>query len=302
MARTSKLVAAAALSLLPACGIPTEEYDARVAELRKAEERVKVCTDEIAAEKARVAEAATGIETVQGQVRDLQKVAITDDQRAIIERAAAEAAKTKDGETARKAERDRVAKVFQTEIDAGLFTVEDRRGVIRLVLPEGSVFGPSTAFYGPPGQKLPIPVIGPTGTKVLEAVARGIKSMPPRRYLIAGYMDRGTAGNPKADLYTSLDRSHKVLDHLAVKLTVPFEQLAAVGWGSADPIADDATDARVKNRRIEIELLGPFPASTLNAAAPKPATPATPTGTATAPAPKPETPPTAPVTSDDPGL
>jgi len=47
-----------------------------------------------------------------------------------------------------------------------------------------------------------------------------------------------------------------VVDYLKNDLFIGEAQLSAVGYGEADPIADNGTpEGRAKNRRVELQLL-----------------------------------------------
>lgn len=70
---------------------------------------------------------------------------------------------------------------------------------------------------------------------------------------ISGYTD--SFGNDEANLRLSQRRSDQVKQFLVDILGVDVDRIEAVGYGEANPIADNATSTgRAKNRRVEFEL------------------------------------------------
>src|SRR5437762_2663222 len=120
MTETTPLIALAALALLPACGVPTEEYDARTAELRKAEDRATRCDTQIKQEETRVAEVQSGLDEMKAQVRDLQGRALSEADKSTWQRLQADAARAKQDATERKAERETLTRNLKDELEGGM--------------------------------------------------------------------------------------------------------------------------------------------------------------------------------------
>ena len=259
MRKTKTLLAATSIAAFSGalsgsgCGIPMEEYDARVSELRKAEDRLKGCGESVQKEQQRNSETTQGLEELRGQIRLLQGQRSSGEEKAALQKAQAEAAREKQAEADRKADHETLARNLKEELEAGVVVLEIRKGVLRMVIPEEALFSSGSSSLGPPGKK------------VLDAVAREVKLMPPRQLLVAAYVDRGPKSKPKEDLSLTVDRAKKVSEYL-VKQGVEPERLAAAGFGEAEPIADNGNeDARSKNRRLEVELLGPVTLSSPSA-------------------------------------
>ena len=282
------------------CGITTEEYDARVAELRVANERYKQCDDTVRGAHTGLNEALHGVDELTTKVSELQAERVnlgidTEDGRVALRRSMEGVARERQSGAARAALKAQLMQRLRDELEAGVVWLDERFGTIRVAIPEEVLFATGSSALGPPGKK------------VLDAVAREIKSVPARRLLVAGYKD--ARPNPKpdkqvADLLLTTDRAKHVAEYLA-KQGVDAGRLAAVGLGGLDPIADNATDeGQTRNRRIEIQLF--------DAVAPASASPrkvdAAPGRTTPAPAPPPPfVAPRAPVAPppsaiDDPGL
>ena len=282
MRKTKTLVAAAFTTAISTvggvgCGIPLEEYDARVADLRKAEDRTKQCEGSIKQEQQKNLETTQGLEELRGQIRQMQGSRATDDDKAVLQRARMESQKSQQAQAERKSDKESLSRSLKDEVEAGVVVLDERKEIVRLVIPEEALFSSGSSSLGPPGKK------------VLDSVARELKAMPPRQVLVAAFVDRGPKSKPKDDLTLTLDRAKRVTDYL-VKQGVEAERIAAAGFGAADAIADNANEeARTRNRRVEIELLGAVtlasPASSAPVADKKPSEPA-PVARPAAPAPR----------------
>jgi OOP family OmpA-OmpF porin len=104
------------------------------------------------------------------------------------------------------------------------------------------------------------------GAPVIEAIAEILRSCPDLRLRIAGYTD--AQGREESNLELSQSRAGAVLDALRAE-RVPVAGFEAQGFGEADPIASNETEAgREANRRIEFTLIGAEPAVAAAGAAP----------------------------------
>lgn len=87
----------------------------------------------------------------------------------------------------------------------------------------------------------------------LDAVAQAMQAIPSARWEIGGYTS--DMGNPARNQLLSRRRALTVRTYL-VRQGVPAIRLAAVGYGSQNPVASNATAAgRRQNMRVEIKRL-----------------------------------------------
>jgi outer membrane protein OmpA-like peptidoglycan-associated protein len=93
-------------------------------------------------------------------------------------------------------------------------------------------------------------VLTPVSQKKLDQVATVVNKAPQVKIEVAGYTDN--VGDGKRNLNLSIDRAEAVVKYLTGK-GVATAQLTAKGYGSDNPVADNATpEGRQKNRRIEL--------------------------------------------------
>src|SRR2546421_261299 len=154
MNTTNSLMAAAALSFLAACGVPTEEYDARTAELRKAEDKAGRCDSQIKQEETKISELQSGLDEMKGQVRDLQKGQLSDADKASFQRLQRDAARARDEATERKAERESLTRSLKEELEGGMVWLDERKGISRVVIPEEVLFSPTGSATSEAGKKV----------------------------------------------------------------------------------------------------------------------------------------------------
>ena len=89
---------------------------------------------------------------------------------------------------------------------------------------------------------------------IMDDIAEVLRLCGDLRLRISGYTD--SQGREETNLRLSQQRAESVLDALRLR-RVPVGKFEAVGFGEADPIADNATEAgRETNRRIEFALIG----------------------------------------------
>jgi len=95
--------------------------------------------------------------------------------------------------------------------------------------------------------------IAGAGSAILDDIAEILQRCPDKRIEIAGYTD--SQGSEDGNQRLSQQRADAVLDGLRVR-RVPVSGFRAVGYGEANPIADNETaDGREANRRIEFSLI-----------------------------------------------
>jgi OOP family OmpA-OmpF porin len=90
---------------------------------------------------------------------------------------------------------------------------------------------------------------------VIAAIADVLRTCPGADFEIGGHTD--SQGSPEANQRLSEARAEAVLAALRAE-DLPMVRLTARGFGSDDPVADNATEAgRAENRRIEFTLVAP---------------------------------------------
>lgn len=161
------------------------------------------------------------------------------------------------------AEFEELMRQFQRMIDSGRLKVTFRRGRMIVELPARVLFPSGSAE------------LTEEGSKSLGEVAKILRTMRDRRYIVAGHTDNVPVANG-SNWDLSSARAVKVTVQLIAGGLRP-EQLVAAGYSEYDPIARNTSEAgKQQNRRIEIILeprLMPLPG--LEHAVPK-AAPATP--------------------------
>jgi chemotaxis protein MotB len=158
---------------------------------------------------------------------------------------------------------------FKRMIDSGRLEVSFRRGRMIVELPAQVLFPSGSAE------------LTGDGGKALAEVAKILRTMRSRRYIVAGHTDNIPVATSqfRSNWELSTARAVEVTNAL-VRGGLRPEQLVAAGYSEYDPVARNATEkGRQKNRRIEIILeprLAPMPGLE------KPAKPAAPAKTAKA--------------------
>ena len=90
--------------------------------------------------------------------------------------------------------------------------------------------------------------------KILDHLAIKLRQVGDVKYEVAGYTD--SSGNSASNLKLSQLRAEAIVDYLVKFRGVDAAKLSAVGYGDANPIADNATpEGRTLNRRVELNLL-----------------------------------------------
>ncbi|MCF2871183.1 OmpA family protein [Octadecabacter sp. G9-8] len=139
-----------------------------------------------------------------------------------------------------------VSVTYVEELDpiASLPTEEEcLAGIIAVTEARKITFDPSSAN------------IAGAGAAILDDIAEILQRCPDKRIEIAGYTD--SQGSEGGNQRLSQQRADAVLDGLRVR-RVPVANFRAVGYGEANPIADNETaEGREANRRIEFTLITP---------------------------------------------
>lgn len=93
-----------------------------------------------------------------------------------------------------------------------------------------------------------------TSKKILDRLASKLRQVSEVKYEVAGYTD--SSGDSAKNQTLSQRRAEAVVNYLVNHHGVDAAKLSAVGYGDANPIADNATPAgRTLNRRVELNLL-----------------------------------------------
>lgn len=87
---------------------------------------------------------------------------------------------------------------------------------------------------------------------ILDQIAVALQECPESNVEVAGYTD--SSGSEAANLRVSQQRAEAAVDYLVGK-GVDRARLTAVGYGQAEPIADNTTpEGRAVNRRLEFKI------------------------------------------------
>jgi outer membrane protein OmpA-like peptidoglycan-associated protein len=220
--------------------------DARIVTLRKqAEERQQEAQNAKLAAQQQAAQSQQQAEAANAQAANAQAQA----DNAAAAQAAAEAAKAKaDAEAANartqanEAQQEAAAtrEKLRAQLNSVLATTESARG---LIVNMGDVLF-NTAQY----------TLKPPAQIALAKVATILQLYPGLRVQVEGYTDSvgGDAYNQKL----SENRANAVHDFL-IQNGVPAANVTAVGYGKADPVADNNTAAgRTLNRRVNLVVSG----------------------------------------------
>lgn len=87
---------------------------------------------------------------------------------------------------------------------------------------------------------------------ILNQAADLLKQLPQTKLLVKGFTDN--IGQPEANKLLSQKRAQSVVNYF-IQQGVDKSQFTAIGFGEANPVADNTTkEGQFKNRRIEFEL------------------------------------------------
>lgn len=150
------------------------------------------------------------------------------------------------------AEFQQLTRQFKRMIDSGRLKVTFRRGRMIVELPAQVLFPSGSAD------------LTDEGSKSLDEVAKILRVMHDRRFIVAGHTDNVPVANERfaSNWELSSARAVKVTAQL-IRGGLRPEQLVAAGHSEYDPVARNVNEVgRQKNRRIEIILeprLSPLP-------------------------------------------
>jgi OOP family OmpA-OmpF porin len=105
---------------------------------------------------------------------------------------------------------------------------------------QGVNFGPNNAR------------LTPAAKKVLDSIAVDLKNFPQIKIQVKAHTD--SKGSPGFNLWLSNSRAQAVIAYLG-KQGIDSARMIPIGFGEADPLADNATEeGRATNRRVELKV------------------------------------------------
>jgi chemotaxis protein MotB len=252
------LVLAAFTSLaLLGCGIPEEQHQATLDELKKVKAEMaadqKSCS-EAKAELDKKNKGLFGENTVMkarlvalGQ--DLSKLkttagAMVEDISA-KEKQIAELLKQQEAQKKRAAMFKDLLNKFKSMIDSGQLKVEVRKGRMIVKMSDKILFDPGKDD------------LKKEGKAALEAVTKILVGIQGRAFQVAGHTDNMPIKSKKFRSNWELSTSRAVnVTRFMIENGMDAPRLSAAGYGEFDPIGDNATpEGKQQNRRIEITLM-----------------------------------------------
>jgi chemotaxis protein MotB len=133
---------------------------------------------------------------------------------------------------------------FKRMVDSGRLEIRFRRGRMIVELPAEVLFPSGSADLTEPG------------ADSLKEVAKILKTVPYKRFIVAGHTDSVPISNDRfrSNWELSSARAVNVIQAL-IRSGIDPSRLSTAGYAQYDPISNNAKEAgRKKNRRIEIVL------------------------------------------------
>lgn len=233
------LISLVALAAVAACGVPQEQHDAVVKDL-------KSCRSSLASTKGE-------LETTEGARKKLAEniAALGGEKDALARRLGATKKEIEQLRKARELEAKRLATFRQllsrlkSMIDSGKLKVEIRKGRMIVKLSDKILFDPGKTK------------LKKGGRAALKELAAVLKDIGKRDFLVAGHTDNIPIKTRKfrSNWELSAARAVQVVKFLQ-KEGVDPNHLSAAGYSEYDPVGDNTNDeGRKTNRRIEIVLM-----------------------------------------------
>ena len=239
-------------------GAEIKARDARLAELGVARANDAKKMDDLMVANAelsdRLKKLGQSVETLSGEKGSLSKALA--ETRARLE----ELRRQQAAAEARAAQFRELAARFQKLIDAGQLKVIMRNGRMVLELSNDVLFDSGKTD------------LKEVGKKTLTEIAQVLRTMPERRFQVAGHTDNVKISTPRFPSNWELSTARAVeVVKLLVDAGMDSRNLSAAGYGEFAPLeSNDLPDSRSKNRRIEITLV-PNLDEVASVAAPAPA-------------------------------
>ncbi len=221
-----------AASLLAACGVSKDKYQAKELE---AQEYMKKYQDE-----------SQKVTDLEKKNADLQaKLGGTQQQLSQATSAKAQLEQEKGELEKKSAQYEQLAASLKSQIAAGQIEISELRGKMTVKLKDKILFASGSAALSKPGKA------------ALDAVADAFKNLKDKNVIVAGYTDnvRVSRKGPWKDNWDlSTARAVSVVRYLETK-DVPPIMLGAAGFSEFRPVdSNDTPEGRSQNRRIEIAL------------------------------------------------
>lgn len=259
-----------AAMLAVACGIPKEQFDAKVLEAEELARKYKDETgktaaleEKIAQLEAKVADLERQRSALEGQLmnkeaerrsleeRNAQLIALNEE----LSKSKRKLAEAKEELEKKSAEYESLAQSLKTEIAAGKIELSELRGKMTVKMKDKILFASGSTKINKEGQE------------ALTKVAEALRDVKGKIIRVEGHTD-DVPTDPKGPFPTnwelSLARAMAVVRHLQDHGVDPT-RLSAAGYGQYQPIAsNDTPEHRSLNRRIEIVLApssAPVPAA-----------------------------------------
>lgn len=263
MNRSAAVLLPLALLGLGAC-VSKSQFDAKAQEADS-------CQKELDSQKQKVAQLQQQLTDDDKQIADLKTAAglaqtqsqqLTDEQKAELE----EAKRAMSDAQERAKLLDDLQAKFKKLIDAGHLKVTTRHGRIVLQLKTDVLFDTGEAD------------VKPDGKQAINEVAQTLRTVPGKRFQVAGHTDNAPITTETKKKYPSnweLSAARAIsVVKLLVQDGVDPASLSAAGYSLYDPVSPNTPgEGQAKNRRIEITLV-PNVAELVPKAAAAPAAPA----------------------------
>ncbi|HUT77053.1 MAG TPA: OmpA family protein [Polyangia bacterium] len=243
---------ASALSLV-ACGIPEEQYNAKLVEIEKLKRDLDAAARSNTVLTGQLDEMRAENQTLAGRLGELGD----DVQKLLGEKSllASDLAQTRDREArlrkeqeaqqARLAKYRHVIEKFRSLVTSGKLKIRIVRG--RMVVEmASSILFPSGAAK-----------LSPEGETALGELSRILMTIPDRDFQVAGHTDDVpmSSGKYRSNWELSADRAVSVVKFLQDSGVTPT-RLSAAGYSEYQPsVGNDSEEGRATNRRIEIVLM-----------------------------------------------
>ncbi len=248
----------ACLTLFAGCGIPKEEHDAALRKLREEgqadlDAAQRKAQEEYAKRDKALAESAEMADGLKARGDDLERKLVRaeksledctskgGDKAKMLAQCQAEQGQLRDRLGSVEGVIQKVRSALKAMSDAGKLTVKVERGFLIIALQGDILFdsGKSTLKEG--------------AEPVLAELAEVLKSMPDRRFQVAGHTDN--QGKESTNWRLSMDRALTVVEFLVLK-GVAGKGLSSGGYGPYQPVGGNETpEGRAVNRRVEFLLV-----------------------------------------------
>jgi chemotaxis protein MotB len=235
---------------LSACGVNTDLYNAKVAELDKTKADLDAEQKACAAAKKKAADQQAALdkenEALKFRLKELgQNMSTMTTDLAQAKKRMEEMKRAQEQAEKRAAQfREMVAK-FKSMIDAGKLQVEIRNGLMLVKLPDNILFDPGKTD------------LKPAGKEAIGQVTQILAGIEGRKFQVTGHTDNVPIKSAKfrSNWELSAQRAVEVVKFMS-GAGMDAKRLSAAGYADQMPVAaNDTDDGRRQNRRIEIVVV-----------------------------------------------